>query len=49
MSNNNRKRIILSIEIEFEALQGIDNGESIKKIVEDLTVGAVAVPNWRMK
>ena len=40
MSSNKRKQDV-SIETKLEAIQRIDNGESIKKVAEDLRVGAV--------
>ncbi|KAG8198584.1 hypothetical protein JTE90_026482 [Oedothorax gibbosus] len=48
MSSGKRKRVV-SIETKLEAIQRIDNGESIKKVAEDLGVGTVTVGNWKRK
>lgn len=49
MSSNKRKRVVVSIETKLEAIQRIHNGESIKKVAEDLGVGAVTVGDWNRK
>ena len=49
MNSNKRKWVVVSIETKLEAVQRINNGESIKKLAEDLGVGAVNVGDWKRK
>lgn len=45
MSNTEREQVVVSLE----AIQRIDNGESIKEIVDDLSVKGATVGDWKRK
>lgn len=47
MSDNKRKRIVLTVKEKLDAIQRIDKGESVQKICAELNVGKSTVNDWR--
>lgn len=44
-----RKRIVVSLEKKLEALKHLDQGQTIKKVANELGVGEATVGDWKKK
>jgi hypothetical protein len=49
MSNEKRKKVVVSVRQKIEALTGLDKGRSVQKAEEGYCIGYITIDDWKRK